>query len=340
MAPRPQPTRSLPQSRDRMAVRVSMNRLPRVSVIIPCYNARPYVGATLRSVHAQQGVDLDVIVVDDGSSDGSSDLVERDFPGVRVVRQVNQGVAVARNRGIAEARHDWVAFIDADDLWLPGKLQAQFERLAATPDARMAYTAWVVWNSDGPEPPAPWLAELASRAAEPARWAGPDGWIYPDLLLDCRVWTSGVLAERTLLRELGGFSPELRIGEDYDLWLRASRLTPIVRVARPLAIYRLHSTSITRRVPAANHKADIVERALRQWGYAGPDGRCARRADVARGLARSWADFAGAQLDAGRVRAPLAAALRSVRTWPGQLPGWMVLARSTVGLWTRVHDLR
>lgn len=308
-----------------------MNRSRSVSVVIPCYNARPYIAATLRSVQAQVGFDLDVVVVDDGSSDGSPELVERDFPGVRVVRQANQGVAVARNRGIAEARHDWVAFVDADDLWLPGKLQAQFERLATSPGARMAYTAWAVWSSDEAEPSAPWLAELESRAAEPGRWAGPDGWIYPDLLLDCDVWTSGVLAERALLHELGGFDPRLRIGEDYDLWLRASRVTPIVRVARPLAIYRLHPASITRRVPAANHKGEIVERALRQWGYTGPDGRRARRADVARGLARSWADYAGAQLGAGRARAALPAALRSVRTWPGQLLGWTVLAKSTVG---------
>jgi GT2 family glycosyltransferase len=315
-----------------MDFRVSMNRLPRVSVVIPCYNARPYVGATLRSVHAQQGVELDVIVVDDGSSDGSPDLVERDFPGVRVVRQANQGVAVARNRGIAEARHDWVAFIDADDLWLPGKLRAQFERLAASPAGGcMAYTAWAVWSSNEPEPSPSWFADLARRAAEPGRWEGADGWIYPELLLDCEVWTSGVLAERALLRELGGFDPTLRIGEDYDLWLRASRVTPIVRVSRPLAIYRLHPASITRRVPAANHKGQIIERALHEWGYAGPDGRRARRADVARGLARSWADFAGAQLSAGCARAALPAALRSVRTWPGQTLGWTVLAKSAVG---------
>ncbi len=307
-----------------------MKQLPRVSVVIPNFNAGRYIAATLRSVYAQQGVELEVIVVDDGSSDGSAEQVERDFPQVRLIRQANAGVAVARNRGIDEARHEWIAFVDADDLWLPGKLQAQFERLAASPGARMAFTAWVTWSSDEPEPSAAWLAELGQRAAQEDSWLRADGWIYPELLLDCNVWTSGVLAERALLRELGGFDVGLRIGEDYDLWLRASRLTPIVQVARPLAIYRLHPASITRRVPAANHKGEIVERALRRWGYAGPDGRRARRADVARGLARSWADFAGAQLDAGRARAAWPAALRSVRTWPGQLLGWTVLAKSAV----------
>lgn len=302
--------------------------IPAVSVVIPCYNAARYVAATLRSVTAQQGVTMEVIVVDDGSADGSAEAIERDFPGVAVLRQSNAGVAAARNRGIEAARHDWVAFVDADDLWLPGKLQAQFERLAAGSDAQMVYTAWQVWASEAIAPDSGWLAELGATADDATRWTGPEGWIYPELLLDCEVWTSTVLARRSLLRELGGFDPKLRIGEDYDLWLRASRVTPILRVDRPYAIYRLHQAGVTKAVPALNYKGEIVARALDRWGYAAPDGRAARRADVARGLARSWSDFAGAQLSAGRLAAARQSALRAVRTHPAQLLGWSVLAKA------------
>ena len=303
--------------------------LPAVSVVIPCHNARRHLPATLRSVLAQREVTLDVVVVDDGSTDGSAELVEREFPGVRVLRQANQGVSAARNHGIEAARHDWVAFVDADDIWLPGKLAAQFERLRGEPGARMVCTSWIVWTSDDPEPDAAALAALRDsaegrRRAEP----GPSGWIYPELLLDCHVWTSATMAERALLRELGGFDTGLRIGEDYDLWLRASRVTPILRVDTPYALYRHHPGNVTRRVPQRNDKGEIVGRALRRWGYAGPDGRQARRADVARGLARSWSDFAGMHLEAGNVRTARQAALTAVRTDPRQLLGWTVLAKS------------
>ena len=301
-----------------------------ISVVIPCYNGARYIAATLRSVLAQDGVDLDVIVVDDGSKDGSAELVEHAFPEVRVLRQANGGVAAARNTGIREARHDLVAFVDADDIWLPGKLKAQLALLQAHPESRMAYSAWQVWTSDQPEPDPCWLAAVLDRADDPSRWAGPTGWIYPDLLLDCRVWTSTVLAQRSLLRELEGFDQTMRIGEDYDLWLRASRVTPIVRVARPLALYRLHPGNVTKRVPVANHKGDVVMRALDRWGYCSPDGRSAGRADVARALARTWIDFSGTHLMGGNLRTARLAALRAVRTDPAQWQAWVLLARSVL----------
>lgn len=299
-----------------------------VSVVIPCYNAARFVAATLRSVLAQGDEVLEVIVVDDGSTDGSAELVANDFPSVRLLRQANAGVAAARNLGIQSARGDWVAFVDADDLWLPGKLRAQRELLAAQPQSRMAYSAWKVWTCAEPEPDAVWLRGVLDSADDAARWAGPSGWIYPELLLDCHVWTSTVLARRDLLAELGGFDASLRIGEDYDLWLRASRLTPIVRVVRPGALYRLHPGNVTKRVPAANHKGEIVTRALQRWGYASPDGREVARAAVARGLARSWGDFAGAQLLAGQRTLARRAALTAVRTDPRLLLGWTVLAKA------------
>ncbi len=312
-----------------------MSRPAAISVVIPCYNAERYIGATLRSVLAQGLPDIEVIVVDDGSNDGSADMVRSGFPGVTLLRQANQGVAAARNHGIEQARGDWIAFVDADDIWLPGKLAAQLALLQAHPDARIAYTAWQVWHSTEPEPTPGLLAELAAGADDVPRWAGASGWIYPELLLDCMVWTSTVLAQRALLRDLGGFDAGLRIGEDYDLWLRASRVTPILRVPRPFALYRLHPASITKGVPARNHKGEVVGRALQRWGYVSPDGRSANRSEVDRGLARSWSDFGSAHLIGGSLNTARTAALTALRLRPSQLLGWKVLTKAVLGTLTR-----
>lgn len=316
-----------------------MHSVPTISVVIPCYNAERYIVATIESVLAQQRPGLEIIVVDDGSSDRSVELVRAAFPQVRVAQQANQGVAAARNHGIALAGGDWIAFVDADDIWLPGKLAAQLAQLAANPECRMNYCAWQVWPSDAPRPAPAYLAELAQRAGEHARWDGASGWVYPELLLDCVVWTSTVLAHRSLLDEIGGFDATLRLGEDYDLWLRASRVTPILRVARPYALYRIHPASITHSRPSDNHRALVIGRALSQWGMESPDGRRADAAAVRRMLAKSWSDFAAAQLRAGDLARAKHGCRQALRASAAHVPGWKVLikayARSFAGVSTK-----
>lgn len=304
-----------------------MTALPSVSVVIPCFNTERYIAATLRAVLAQAGAALEVIVVDDGSTDGSAALVEREFPQARLIRRTNAGVAAARNAGIAAATGDWVAFCDADDIWLPGKLAAQFEAMAAAPGCRMSYTAWHVWVSAEPEPDPALLLQLAAERAG-AKWMGATGWLYPELLLDCVVWTSTVLVQRSLLVEIGDFDTSLRIGEDYDLWLRASRLTRIERVARPLALYRQHPASITRSAPRANYKGLVVQNALARWGYAGPDGRRMDEGAVRRMLAKTWSDYAAAQLAAGERAGARASVREALRHDAAHVPGWKLLLRS------------
>lgn len=300
---------------------------PEISVVIPCYNAERYIVASVRSVLSQGG-DLEVIVVDDGSRDGSVARLRQQGLPVRIVEQANQGVAAARNAGVQVARGRWVAFIDADDIWLPGKLDAQRRLLAAEPTARMCYGAWETWPSLEPEPPAQLIHALLAAADDETRWGGASGWIYGDLLQDCVVWTSTVMAERSLLLEAGGFDPALRIGEDYDLWLRLSRVTPILRVPRPLALYRLHPASTTRAAPTRNHRSEVIGRALERWGYVGPDGRGVAPSLVNRGLATSWSTFAGANLDAGDRRVARQAALKALALRPVERSAWVVLAKS------------
>lgn len=311
----------------KVPVPVVESDLPVISVVIPCFNAERWIASTLRSVFRQDWPNLEVIVVDDGSTDNSVALIEREFPEVLLLRQSNQGVAAARNHGIRKAKGTFIAFVDADDIWLPGKLSAQWAALRQQKDARVVYTAWQVWPSSDPDPSPETLDELKALEGDSLRWQGATGWVYPDLLLSCAVWTSTVLAEKSVFDEVGVFDEKLRIGEDYDLWLRVSRVTPIIRVARPLALYRAHPSSVTRSVAAKNYQALVINRALKRWGYASPDGTKASRVAVARSLACSWRDFAGGNLDAGNLGRSWSAILHALRLNFLNTASWQLLAK-------------
>jgi len=192
----------------------SMSGLPNVSIVMPCCNV-PYVAATLRSVIAHGEAHIWVILVDDGSAEGVPEVIDRRFPQVRrIIRQTKHGVAAARNGGIEESRPDWVAFEDSGDLWLPGQLEALFERLAGTPARNIVYGHWAVWPSGHAGPSTQWLADLRHQVGEPGLWIGPSGPINPELLLACPVWRPGALAQRSLLTAFDGTDAAVRIGED------------------------------------------------------------------------------------------------------------------------------
>jgi len=132
--------------REREGVRTGQSGMGRrVSVVVPCYNAAPFLRETLDSALSQSQAPQEVIVVDDGSTDESATIAESYGPPVRVIRQENQGESVARNRGIEAAKGDWIAFLDADDLWAPTKLERQME--AAEPHVVCVHTNWYTFGT-------------------------------------------------------------------------------------------------------------------------------------------------------------------------------------------------
>lgn len=199
---------------------------PLVSVVIPAYNRADTIARALESVLAQDYARLEVIVVDDGSTDATQAVVAGFAdPRIRLVAQANAGVSAARNRGIAEARGALVAFLDSDDEWLPGKVSAQvalFQR--ASPRLGLVYTGFASVAADG------------TATEHPARHRG---WIYRDLLARNVVTGCGSTAmfRRAALELAGGFDPALPANEDYDLVLRVARFFEADCVAGPLARY-------------------------------------------------------------------------------------------------------
>jgi GT2 family glycosyltransferase len=207
-----------------------------ISVIIPTCNRRGFVCEAVRSVCRQRTVPGEVIVVDDGSTDGTAAVLEEEFgERVRVIQTVNRGVAAARNRGVAASRGELIAFLDSDDLWLPDKLRAQRSFFAAHPDAEICQTQ-EIWIRNG------------VRVNPCAHHGKPSGDIFEPSLGRCLVSPSAVMMRRTLFERVGGFDEGLPVCEDYDLWLRTARSTPVWLIDRALVVKRGgHPDQLSRR---------------------------------------------------------------------------------------------
>ncbi len=244
---------------------------PLVSVIMPAYNARAYLRQAVLSVLEQDYPNVELIVVDDGSTDGTDQEAERYGERVHLLRQKNRGPAAARNLGIRHAKGDLIAFLDADDVWLPGKLSAQVAQLQQHPDVGLVYGGFVRWESkaDGSfDPPPPPAAEDSKVPLVDAH----SGWIYHELLLDNIVHIITAMVRRTVVDELCGLDEQLPTGEDYDFWLRLSRFCRVHKLNRTLAYYRIHTASITRIPRPENNEYRVLARTLEAFGPTGPDG--------------------------------------------------------------------
>jgi glycosyltransferase involved in cell wall biosynthesis len=202
-----------------------IEKTPLISVIIPTYNRAGVVEEAVDSVLAQEYNDFELIVVDDGSTDNTSEALAPYGDDVTVLFQENKGVSAARNRGIAKASGRYIAFLDSDDLWLPGKLSAQVEFFNERPDALICQTE-EVWVRNG------------IRVNPGKRHKKPSGMIFEPSLELCLVSPSAVMIRRDLLERAGGFDETLPACEDYDLWLRISWRFPIYLIEIPLIIKR------------------------------------------------------------------------------------------------------
>jgi len=210
-----------------------------VSIITPCYNGGRYLEETLRSAVAQTYPPLEVIVIDDGSTDNSAAIAERFGPPVRVLRQTNHGESVARNRGIAEARGSHVLFLDADDVLAPEAL-AQLTAAVEQQPAAVALMgcAWFT----GADPEAPHTTKMFSFTR-----------FYPEIIESNFGPPLCWLAPIDAVRQAGGFCETLHWFEDWDLWWRVGLMEPpLVCVPYIGARYRQHAQSQLATVSAAN----------------------------------------------------------------------------------------
>lgn len=287
---------------------------PTVSVVIAAYNAEAFIQEALDSVLAQTYRDYEVIVVDDGSTDATAERVRRYGEAVRLVQQANAGSAAARNRGIQEARGTYVAFLDADDLWLPEKLERQVG-LHEAGGPRWSYTD--AWHVD------------AATGAPLSRWSdthpAPEGDVAPVLLCGNFITAATALVDRSVLTRIGGFPETLpgraSISEDWALWLRIAVDHPVARVPEPCAQLRQHGGRKTETMNlqhALDARVEMIRRTVeRAPARLGPHEGSALAA-VHLGIARKW-------MNRGDVSTARSVLREGLRRDPRHLPSLVFL---------------
>lgn len=215
--------------------------MPKVSVIIPIYNAQATVSEALDSVLAQTYTDYEMIVVNDGSTDNSEGIIRRYLTAgmgdITCVTQRNKGAAAARNAGIRIARGELIAFLDADDLWDKDKLKTSVETLDAHPGVMLAFSD-MRHHVDGEAVHASYLHERGYRHVA-------SGQIYDNLLKENFIFTPTVVMRKSIFAKAGYFDESLKIAEDYDLWLRITKDSEVLFIDRPLVTRRRTGSNIT-----------------------------------------------------------------------------------------------
>lgn len=206
----------------------------KLSVIIPSFNRASVLPRALDSVLAQSWTEsIELIVVDDGSTDGTAELIAQRYPNIRYLYQDNAGVSAARNLGLAAAKGDWIALLDSDDAWLTGKLARQFALLEQT-GLQICHTE-EIWVRNG------------VRVNQMNKHKKAGGQIFANCLPLCAMSPSSIVLQRAVFDRVGVFDPNLPACEDYDLWLRIACQFEVAFVAEPcITKYGGHEDQLSR----------------------------------------------------------------------------------------------
>ncbi len=286
----------------------------KVSVVIPLYNARDVILQTVQSVLDQTWRDFELVVVDDGSTDGAGDLLKGLDPRIRYLRQENAGVAAARNRGIAEAKGEAIALLDHDDLWHPTKLERQVTVLDERPEVGMVITD---------------VAHI-DRAGKPMRIVGAGynpSEDFARLFVQGYVPTpSAAMILKKVLDAAGGFDEAFGAAgmDDHELWPRIAAVCTIANIAEPLTYHR--NREIKPAQIALEHRALLIERLMKRFGDL-PE----RRQYLLREQAFYYCDFGKHLIASGQVREGRALLAKGLALSLGRArsvkPGWRCFLR-------------
>ncbi len=226
-----------------------------VSVIIPVYNAQSMVTEAIDSVLSQTYQDFEIIVIDDGSTDNTSEVLAPYKNRIRYYYQENTGVAGARNKGIEKSRGKYIAFLDQDDIWLPEKLAYQAAYLNANTDAAMVYSRY--WRE---------YKNFEEKKLRPKKKYLEEGHIYSNVLFRYIIWIGTIMVRRSCFEEIGVFDTSLVPAEDKEMILRIAKDYTIGFIEEPLAVHRIRQESLAR---SDKQKNLVAREKVLNLGYQG-----------------------------------------------------------------------
>ena len=203
----------------------------KVSVVIPTYNRKHTLTRAIESILTQTIKPLEIIIVDDGSDDGTREWIKEEYPFIQYLNQNNSGVSASRNRGIFSANGNWIAFLDSDDEWIPEKLERQLSILRSDKEAVFCHTN-EIWIRNG------------TRVNQMKKHEKYGGYIFEKCLDMCRISPSSSIIKKEVFDHIGYFDESLIVCEDYDLWLRALHYYKIENMGQTLLNYRQHSNKM------------------------------------------------------------------------------------------------
>lgn len=220
--------------------RRSFIKMPKVSVVIPTYNRAHLLSGAINSVLNQTFNDLEIIVIDDGSTDNTRGVLEQYGSGINYIYQQRGGRGQVRNTGIKAAKGDYIAFLDDDDIWLPEKLEKQVKFLDANPDIGLAHTFVELIDAQGYP-----LKEATKKQLQGYKKAAKTGYTYETMSRSCLMFTSTVIVRKECFDKVGFFDPGLEAFEDWDFYLRFALEYRIGTILEPLVRFRIHEAHST-----------------------------------------------------------------------------------------------
>lgn len=238
--------------------------MPKVSVIMPCFNHARFLSDSIRSILQQTHPDLELIIIDDCSSDGSGEIIKRfalQDSRIRPIRhECNQGLSKSRNDGLRIAGGQFIAFCDSDDIWEPDKLEVQAGLLGDRPDYGLTYCDTTIVDQKG----LPTGQRFSERFPLPKT---PSGWMFGNLVTRNFINIQSVLMRKECLQRIGYFDEQIELVQDWWYWIQLSRHYRFLYSPKPLARYRVHerSTNLVQKREYCVNRFKVFRRILRQY---------------------------------------------------------------------------